>query len=325
MTDKIYDVPPAWAKRAFVDEAKYKEMYARSIKDPNGFWAEQAKRIDWIKPFTKVKNTSFAPAQRLDQMVRGRHAQRRLQLHRPASRQARRPDRDHLGRRRPQGRQEDHLQATARRGLPLRQRAEGARRQEGRPRHHLHADDPGSGDRHARLHAHRRRAFGGVRRLLAGFARRPHRGLQIDRHHHRRRRRARRPQDSAQGQHRCRRRQGRRRHLDHRRAPHRRQGEHEAGPRRLLRRDRQDRAGRLPVRGDERGGPAVHSLHLGLDRQAEGRAAHHRRLSRLHLDHASIRVRLSRRRHLLVHRRRRLGHRPQLHRLRPARATAPSR
>jgi acetyl-CoA synthetase len=36
-------------------------MYARSIKDPNGFWAEQAKRIDWIKPFSKVKNTSYDP------------------------------------------------------------------------------------------------------------------------------------------------------------------------------------------------------------------------------------------------------------------------
>ncbi|HTM77575.1 MAG TPA: acetate--CoA ligase [Devosia sp.] len=34
-------------------------MYARSISDPNGFWAEQAQRIDWIKPFTKVKNTTF--------------------------------------------------------------------------------------------------------------------------------------------------------------------------------------------------------------------------------------------------------------------------
>jgi acetyl-CoA synthetase len=61
MSDKIYDVPPAWQKRAFANEAKYKEMYARSIKDPNGFWAEQAKRIDWIKPFTKVKNTSYDP------------------------------------------------------------------------------------------------------------------------------------------------------------------------------------------------------------------------------------------------------------------------
>ena len=61
MSDKIYAVPAEWQKRAFADKAKYQEMYARSIKDPNGFWAEQAKRIDWIKPFTKVKNTSFDP------------------------------------------------------------------------------------------------------------------------------------------------------------------------------------------------------------------------------------------------------------------------
>ena len=75
----------------------------------------------------------------------------------------------------------------------------------------------------------------------------------------------------------------------------------------------------MPVRAHERGGPAVHPLHLGLDRKAEGRAAHHRRLPRLYDDDAPIRLRLPRRRHLLVHRRRRLGHRPQLHRLRPAR------
>jgi acetyl-CoA synthetase len=61
MSEKIYDVPADWRKRAFVDDAKYQEMYARSIKDPNGFWAEQAKRVDWIKPFSKVKNTSYDP------------------------------------------------------------------------------------------------------------------------------------------------------------------------------------------------------------------------------------------------------------------------
>jgi len=61
MSDKLYDVPAGWRKRAFIDEAKYQEMYAHSIKDPNGFWAEQAKRIDWIKPFKKVKNTSYDP------------------------------------------------------------------------------------------------------------------------------------------------------------------------------------------------------------------------------------------------------------------------
>jgi acetyl-CoA synthetase len=62
MSDKIYDVPADWRKRAYVDDAKYKEMYARSVKDPNGFWGEQAKRIDWIKPFSKVKNTSYDPS-----------------------------------------------------------------------------------------------------------------------------------------------------------------------------------------------------------------------------------------------------------------------
>jgi acetyl-CoA synthetase len=61
MSEQVYDVPVEWAKRAFVDEAKYKTMYERSIADPNGFWGEHGKRIDWIKPYTKVKNTSFDP------------------------------------------------------------------------------------------------------------------------------------------------------------------------------------------------------------------------------------------------------------------------
>ena len=61
MSEKLYDVSADWAKRALVDDAKYREMYARSVADPNAFWAEQGKRIDWIKPFHKVENASFAP------------------------------------------------------------------------------------------------------------------------------------------------------------------------------------------------------------------------------------------------------------------------
>jgi acetyl-CoA synthetase len=61
MSDKVYEVTPEWQKRAFIDHAKYKEMYAASVTDPNTFWAAQAKRVDWIKPFTKVKNTSYDP------------------------------------------------------------------------------------------------------------------------------------------------------------------------------------------------------------------------------------------------------------------------
>ena len=61
MSEKIYEVPSEWKSRAYIDDAKYQEMYARSIKDPNGFWAEQAKRLDWYKAPTKIKNTSYAP------------------------------------------------------------------------------------------------------------------------------------------------------------------------------------------------------------------------------------------------------------------------
>jgi acetyl-CoA synthetase len=61
MSDKIYEVTPQWKRRAFIDDVKYKDMYARSIADPNGFWTEQARRVQWVQPFTKVKNASFAP------------------------------------------------------------------------------------------------------------------------------------------------------------------------------------------------------------------------------------------------------------------------
>ncbi|MBV1703392.1 MAG: acetate--CoA ligase [Hyphomicrobiales bacterium] len=57
----VHPVPAQWAKRAYVDEAAYREMYARSVKDPDGFWAEQAKRIDWTKPFHRTSDCSFAP------------------------------------------------------------------------------------------------------------------------------------------------------------------------------------------------------------------------------------------------------------------------
>ena len=55
----IHPVSDEWAKRAHVDDAKYQAMYAESISDPEAFWAEHGKRVDWIKPFTKVKNTTF--------------------------------------------------------------------------------------------------------------------------------------------------------------------------------------------------------------------------------------------------------------------------
>ena len=61
MTEKVYPVPASAAAHAWIDDAKYKAMYERSVKDPQGFWSEAGKIVDWMKPFTKAKNTSFAP------------------------------------------------------------------------------------------------------------------------------------------------------------------------------------------------------------------------------------------------------------------------
>ncbi|MGE3918425.1 MAG: acetate--CoA ligase [Hyphomicrobiaceae bacterium] len=61
MAEKVYAVPAEWAARAWIDDQKYHAMYKRSVEDPVGFWGEMGRRIDWIKPYTKVKNTSYAP------------------------------------------------------------------------------------------------------------------------------------------------------------------------------------------------------------------------------------------------------------------------
>ncbi|RTL65598.1 MAG: acetate--CoA ligase [Hyphomicrobiales bacterium] len=61
MSAKAYTVPAEWSARAYVDQAKYQAMYKRSVEDPNGFWGEMGKRLDWIKPYTRVKNTSYDP------------------------------------------------------------------------------------------------------------------------------------------------------------------------------------------------------------------------------------------------------------------------
>ena len=51
MSDKVIPVSKEIAEHALIDKAKYDEMYTRSLKDPDGFWGEHGKRIDWIKPY----------------------------------------------------------------------------------------------------------------------------------------------------------------------------------------------------------------------------------------------------------------------------------
>ena len=55
----VNPVSDEWAKTAHIDNDKYLEMYRQSVEDPEGFWGEHGKRVDWIKPYSTVKNTSY--------------------------------------------------------------------------------------------------------------------------------------------------------------------------------------------------------------------------------------------------------------------------
>jgi acetyl-CoA synthetase len=59
MSDQLLPVPDQWKKRAFVDNAKYHDLYKASVADPVAFWREQGKRVDWIKPYSKIKDVSY--------------------------------------------------------------------------------------------------------------------------------------------------------------------------------------------------------------------------------------------------------------------------
>jgi acetyl-CoA synthetase len=59
MSDTVYPPSNALAEASHADNDKYQEMYEASVADPDAFWAEHGKRIDWMTPFTKVKNATF--------------------------------------------------------------------------------------------------------------------------------------------------------------------------------------------------------------------------------------------------------------------------
>ena len=65
MTDgtlkSVYPASADFVAKAHIDAAGYEARYAASVADPEGFWAEEGLRLDWIRPYTRVKNTSFAP------------------------------------------------------------------------------------------------------------------------------------------------------------------------------------------------------------------------------------------------------------------------
>ena len=206
MPDQIYPVPAEWASAPMSMPNDMTRCMPSRLPTPKPSGAARRGRIDWIKPFTKVEIHQFRRGRFRHQMVRRRRAQRLGQLPRPPSgRRAAIRSRSSGKATIPPTAATHHLSRAARRSLPLRQCAEGAGRAKGRPGHHLPADDPRGGRRHARLRADRRDPFDRVRRLLARGAGRPHPGLRFAAGHHRRRGAARRQAGAAEGQCRCRR------------------------------------------------------------------------------------------------------------------------
>ncbi len=284
---------------------------------PKEFWGNLAGELHWFKPFSKVLewNEPFA------KWFVGGQTNASLQLPRRASRHAAQEQGGHhLGRR--AGRAAHaHLPAAAPRGLQVRQRAEGARASsKGDVRHDLHADDARAGHRHAGLRADRRGPL-----ASSSAASRPRRSPTATTtprpklRHHGRRRLAARQAAAAEGERRCGPGQ-----VAHRRELHRAaaRGQRSRTCRRaatlwwheLMR----DASADCPAEPLDSENAALHPLHQRLDRQTEGHQAHDGRLQPVRQENVRVGLRPSRRGHLLVHGRLRLGHRAQLHRLRPA-------
>ena len=253
------------------------------------------------------------------QVVRGRQAERLVQLPRSprGGRQGRQGGVPLAGR---GGRgARDHLRRPAPRRAAVRERAARPRHRQGGRGRHLPADGSRGGCRDARLRANRRPSQRRLRRLLPGRRQGAdgvlgREGAGDDR------RRAAQGQDGADqaagG------REDRRRRVDRddlRRQAHRRGLRDGRGPRRLVPRRARGRRRPLRARAARRRASAVRALHVWIDGEAEGRPPHDRRLPGRRQLHAPLRVRPEARLgRLLVRRRRRLGHRAQLHRLRAA-------
>ena len=321
MSDKIYDVAPDWAKRAYVDDGKVSRRCTRArstTRTASGPRQAQARGLD--QAVHQGQEHLVRTRQGLDQMVRGRRAQRRLQLHRPASGQARRPDRDHLGRRR---------SLASRRHITYRELHD----EVCQFANVLRLRNVKKGDRVtiylpmipeaayamlacARIGAIHSVVFGGFSPdSIAGRMRDCKSRVVITADEGLRGGRTialKANVDAAlekvNGE------------VDWVIVVKRTGGKVDMNPARDVWYHEaaavvESECPCEPMNAED---PLFILYTSGSTGQAQGRAAHHRRLSDLRGDDAPVRVRLSRRRHLLVHRRCRLGHRPQLHCLRPA-------
>ena len=160
---RVFKPSKSFAKKARIGNiAQYRRMYRESIRHPEKFWGREAQGTFWQKRWKKVLQWKapfakwFAGGKLnvsencLDRHLAGPHGGTKPQSFGKANR-ARNAN--------------AHLSATASRSLPFCKCAQAKPHSKRRSRHHLHADDPRSGHRHAGLRANRRGAFGRLRRF----------------------------------------------------------------------------------------------------------------------------------------------------------------
>ena len=56
----VFKVPKKWSSSAYINKSQYEKKYKLSIKDNEGFWKKEGKRIKWIKPYTKIKDVKYS-------------------------------------------------------------------------------------------------------------------------------------------------------------------------------------------------------------------------------------------------------------------------
>ena len=56
----IYKTKNEWIKKALVGKTEYEKKYSKSLKDNEGFWKKEGKRINWIKPYSKIKDVKYS-------------------------------------------------------------------------------------------------------------------------------------------------------------------------------------------------------------------------------------------------------------------------
>ena len=295
--DRRFQPSEQFCKQARItSHAEYTAMYRRSLDEPEEFWREETFDLVFRTPWTTFCEWTLPKAKffvgatlNLTESCLDRHLSTESRTKAAIVWEGEPGDVAHA-----------HLLGAPSRGRSPRGDARRPRREDRRPRGDLHGHGARDGHRDARLRAARRDPLGDLRRLQRRRPPRPHQRLRREGAPHAGRLLAPRQHRPAQADGRRGAREDAVDREGHRAPAHRRRAvppADEGRPRHLVGRRARPRAERRRPRAREepacvrRGAPALHPLHVGLDREAEGRDAHDGGLPRRRARHDEVRLR----------------------------------